>query len=179
MGYSWGETEEERAARYPCDDVMPEPHQSAYRAIDVDAPSALVWRWLCQLRAAPYSYDWIDNRGRRSPRELIDGLDDVQIGQRVMSIFEIVHIEPGRSFTLAAPHSVFGNVAGTYQVVPTAHDRSRIFVKLNVIYPWRVFGPIMRKVPPVGDLVMMRKQLLTLKKLAERDARRAAEPAGP
>jgi hypothetical protein len=172
LGYSWGESEAERAARYPCDDVMPGPQQSMYRAIDVDAPAPLVWRWLCQLRCAPYSYDWIDNWGRRSPRELTPGLDDVALGPRALSFFEIAGFEPDRSITLHAKKSVFGELAVSYCVSPKSDDRSRIRVKLLVTYPRRV-RRVMRHVPPVGDLIMMRKPLRTLKKLAERDHARA------
>jgi hypothetical protein len=174
LGYSWGETAAERSAHYPCDELIPEPHQACYRAIDVNAPAPLVFRWLCQLRAAPYSYDWIDNLGRRSPPELTPGLDDVQLGQQVMSLFEIAHVDPGRSLTLFALKSIFGRLAITYQVVSAGDDRSRIVVKLNVFYPWRALAPILRRVPPLGDLFMMRKQLRTLKQYAERDAVRAA-----
>jgi hypothetical protein len=154
--------------------LIADPHQECHRAIDVDAPAPLTFRWLCQLRAAPYSYDWIDNLGRRSPPELTPGLEDVQVGQKAVAMFTIADIEPGRSLTLFTPKSIFGKVAITYQVVERGADRSRIVVKLDVFYPWRVIGPIMRRVPPIGDLIMMRKQLLNLKKYAERDARRAA-----
>ncbi|MEX2267060.1 MAG: hypothetical protein WEA75_00090 [Acidimicrobiia bacterium] len=167
LGYSWGETEAERAASYPCDGLIAEPHQTCYRAISVDAPAPLVWRWFCQLRVAPYSYDWIDNLGRRSPRELTPGLDDLEVGQKAVAIFEIAGFERDRSLTLYAPRSIFGEVAISYCVTPTADERSRITVKLMVRYPgvWH----FMRHVPPIGDLVMMRKQLRNLKKLAERD----------
>ncbi|MSO79434.1 MAG: hypothetical protein EXQ79_07480 [Acidimicrobiia bacterium] len=167
LGYSWGDTDAERTATYPCDRLIAEPHQTCHRAIDVDAPAPLVWRWLCQLRAAPYSYDWIDNRGRRSPRELTPGLDDLAVGQRAVVIFEVANFERDRSITLYAPHSIFGELALSYCVAPSAPDRSRITVRLIVRYPgkWRV----MRHVPPIGDLVMMRKQLRTLKRYAERD----------
>ena len=177
IGYSWGETEAERTARYPCDDVMPEPEQAAYRAIDVDAPAPLVWRWLGQLRVAPYSYDWIDNWGRRSPRELTPGLDDVALGQRAMVMFEIAGFEPDRSLTLHAEKSVFGEVVVSYRVVPRADETSRLTAKVVVTYP-RV-ARLMRHVPPLGDLIMMRKQLRTLKKLAERDHERDRDPTAP
>lgn len=166
LGYSWGETEAERAASYPCDALLPEPHQTVHRAIDVDAPAALVWRWLCQLRAAPYSYDWVDNWGRRSPRELTPGLDQLEIGQRAMAIFEVAGFERDRSITLHAEKSVFGHLAVSYCVAARGEDRSRITVRLLVRYP-RSVAWLMRRVPPVGDLVMMRKQLRTIKKLAE------------
>ena len=124
LGYSWGDTEAERAARYPCDDLMPDPQQSIYRAIDVDAPAPLVWRWLCQLRVAPYSYDWIDNWGRRSPRELTPGLDDLEEGQRAVAIFKVAAFERDRSITLSAEKSMFGDLALTYQAMPgTARRR--------------------------------------------------------
>jgi hypothetical protein len=173
LGYSWGETEAERAAWYPCDDLMPEPQQSAYRAIDVDAPAPLVFRWLGQLRVAPYSYDWIDNWGRRSPRELTPGLEELALGQRAMVFFEVTGFEPDESLTLHARKSVFGDVGITYRISPGADETSRIAAKVVVTYP-RV-ARLMRHVPPLGDLIMMRKQLRTLKQLAERDHARGGK----
>lgn len=171
MGYSWGETEAERAAAYPCDNLIAEPHHAYYRAISVDAPAPIVYRWFCQLRVAPYSYDWIDNRGRRSPRELTPGLERLEVGQRAVAIFQIANFEHDRSLTLYAPRSVFGEVAISYCVVPAAHHGSRITAKLLVRYPRRAW--LIRRVLPMGDLIMMRKQLRTLRQLAERDHRRS------
>lgn len=167
LGYSWGETEAERAAAYPCDGLIEDPHQEAWRAIDVDAPAPLVWRWLCQLRVAPYSYDWIDNWGRRSPRELTPGLDEMERGDKAVAIFEVADFERDRSITLHAPKSIFGNVALCYVVTPLDEQHSRLTAKVVVHYPGR--WKFMRHVPPVGDWIMMRKQLRTLKKYAERD----------
>jgi hypothetical protein len=145
------------------------PRRTLFRAVDVDAPRAVTFRWLCQLRIAPYSYDWIDNFGRRSPQKLIDGVDALAVGQRVMRIFRLAAFDRPRHITLVLDDGparrFFGDLAGTYEVVPRS-DASRIVVKLVVGHPGRPFGwtaPLL----PWGDLVMMRKQLLTLKALAE------------
>jgi hypothetical protein len=136
----------------------------------VDAPAAVLVRWLCQLRVAPYSYDWIDNFGRRSPRRLAPGLDELEIGQRVATIFRLVGFEPGRSITIDSTTAVFGRVVLSYVVVPRTPGESRLLVKLAFRPPAGPYGWVARRLLPLGDLVMMRKQLRTFKALAERDS---------
>lgn len=165
---TWGSTPAERALAFPCDRHLPEADAAWFRAVDVEAPVATVFRWLCQLRAAPYSYDWIDNFGRTSPRTLTPGLDALAVGQRVMSIFDLVEFERDRHLTLRMRRAtgLFGEFAVTYLVVPRGAGSSRIVVKLLVRYP-TTHAAVVRVLGPWLDLFMMRKQLVTLKALAE------------
>ena len=89
-----------------------------------------------------------------------------------MRIFRLAAFEPGRHLTLvlydAVSRRFFGEIAVTYRVAPAAGG-SRLVVKLCIRRPGgtsRLLSPLLH----AGDLVMMRKQLLTLKALAERDA---------
>ena len=167
---AWGSTASERAEHFPCDDLIDSARTELFRAVDVGAPAAVAFRWVCQLRVAPYSYDLLDNFGRRSPRELTPGLDDLEVGQRVMTIFRLASFESGRSFTIDAHTTLFGYLAVTYRVDSVDDERSRIVVKLVVAARRGCVAWGMDRVLPAGDLVMMRKQLLTLKRLAQRDA---------
>jgi hypothetical protein len=172
---TWGSTEEERVAAYPCDRWLEGAEEELWRAIDVAAPPAVVFRWLCQLRAAPYSYDWIDNLGRRSPRELTPGLEDLAEGQRVMTIFRLVEFARDRHITLVLERGkrAFGELAMTYAVEP-APGGSRLVAKLVIKRP-RGPGRLLSPLLPAGDLIMMKKQLRTLKALAERDQEAALQ----
>ena len=162
----WGSTPEERARPFPCDRYLPDADDVLDRAVDVSALPEMLFRWLCQLRAAPYSYDWIDNRGRRSPHVLTTGLEQLEAGQRFMTIFRLVEFEPGRSITVLHDGRWFGRVAGSYEVAEEGRAAS------SIVAPARVLpaGPGSSPPPPMlpaGDLVMMRRQLLNLKGLAE------------
>lgn len=165
---NWGSTAAERDRPYPCDRYLADPDHTMFRAVDVAAPVELTFRWLCQLRAAPYSYDKLDNLGRRSPQHLIEGLEDLAPGQRMQTVFHLEEFEPGRSLTMTHRGPLFGRVACTYLAQPGGPDRSRIVVKITCTYP-RTPAQLLRLVLPPGDLVMMRRQLLNLKGLAERD----------
>jgi hypothetical protein len=175
VAHTWNTTIEERSRSYPCDGVIGGTTSALYRAIDVEAAAPLVFRWLCQLRVAPYSYDWIDNFGRRSPQQLMPGLDALAVGQPVMRIFRLISFERNRQITVRfrsrgfARHA-FGDLAVTYDVKVVSENASRIVAKLLVRYPPRPHGWLVRLLLPWGDLVMMRKQLMNLKRLAERDA---------
>ena len=147
---------------------MSNPDGAVFRAIDIVAPPAIVFRWLCQLRVAPYSYDLLDNLGRTSPRELTPGLDDLAVGQRVMTIFELVEFERDHHITLVLDRGrwLFGDLAVTYRVTPAAGG-SRLVVKM-VARARGLLARALQPAMPAGDLVMMRKQFLTIKQLAER-----------
>ena len=70
-----------------------------------------------------------------------------------------------------AAERLFGLQALTYQVNPRGAG-SRLIGRLNVRPPRRVWEQARYALLVWGDLIMMRKQLLTFKALAERDARR-------
>jgi hypothetical protein len=164
---SWGSTAAERAAPLRCDELVPDPKAMLLRAVDIDAPPALVYRWLCQLRFAPYSYDWIDNWGRRSPQQLTPGADRLERGQRMVSIFRLADFQPGSRITLEQRGRLFGHLAITYAVSERGQGGSRLVMRIA----WGPPGvPFSRSLLSVGDLVMARRQLLNLKALAERDA---------
>jgi hypothetical protein len=168
----WGTTAAERSAAYPCDDVLPDAVKSMHRAIDVAAPPSVVFRWLCQLRVAPYSYDLLDNLGRRSPRQLTAGLEQLERGQKFMIIYELAGFEPDKQITVRSKlfKGAFGNQSVTYQVSPLANGGTRLLVKRRLKPPRGPHGPLIKLNLPVIDLIMTRKQLKTLKKLAEKQA---------
>ena len=170
---SWGATTQDAAATYRCDELMPAAPGRWLRAIDVDAPARVTFRWVCQLRAAPYSYDWLDNRGRRSPRRPLPWCWDLTAGDDVMTIFTLESFEPDRELTVTmkpgSPTVAFGRIALTYRVTPT--DRGgRLVSALRTDDPPGPFAATRRRTLAWGDLVMMRKQLRTLAALAEADA---------
>ena len=160
---SWGARPGERDMELGCERHIDGPHQVLLRAVDVPVTAGVLFRWVCQLRAAPYSYDWIDNRGRRSPRTLTPGLEQLEVGQRFMTIFRLAEFEPGRSVTLVHEGPYFGRVAGTYLVTGEGPEASRLLVRLLVRYPDGLRGVLGSLALPAGDLVMMRRQLLNLR----------------
>lgn len=171
VAWTWGSTPEERKMSFPCDAHLSDADDEYFRAVHVDAPADVVFRWLCQLKIAPYSYDLIDNLGRRSPRRLTPGTENLALGQKVMTIFEVVEFEKNRhlTVTLSDPRAkaLFGQVTLSYVVLPITEDSCRLVAKLGVIHSRKIPRTLTHGTLPWGDLVMMRKQLLNLKNLSE------------
>ena len=161
IGDRWGVTDAEVRLPYPCDLEVPGAQVQAWRGVSVAATPAQVWPWLRQLRLAPYSYDWVDNLGRRSPRELRD-LPDPQPGEPFTTVAarfdcgRVLSVVPGEQLTA----EILGSVM-SYVVTPDGPG-SRLLMKL-VLPRRRWWSTAM----VLGDLPMARKQLLNLKRLAE------------
>ena len=162
LGDRWGVSENDTLRSYPCDDFVASPTMQAWRGVLVEAPAPAVWPWVAQIRLAPYSYDWIDNRGRRSPRELA-GLPEPAVGDRFTTaggreLGRIVSVDPGKQLT--------GTIMGAYMsyvLIPREHHRTRLLLKVVMqTTPRAALGLCL------GDLIMTRRQLLNFKQLAER-----------
>lgn len=124
------------------------------------------------MKVAPYSYDWIDNLGRQSPQSLIRGLEDLATGQTMMFFFEVIDFERSRHITVRQrPKTVgaliFGDVVVSYLIVPHAQNACRLLIKAAIQHPPAPIGWLTRILLPWGDLIMMRRQLLNFKQLAE------------
>jgi len=160
IGDRWGVSDAEVARRYPCDDVVAAPALEAWRGVTVAATPERLWPWVTQIRLAPYSYDWVDNLGRRSPQEL-RGLPEPVVGEHFTAtagrpVGRILSVTPGEELT--------GRIAGavmSYVLVPEPGG-TRLLMKI-VMARGRLLAPVVS----VGDLVMARRQLTTFRRLAE------------
>lgn len=164
----WGATAEEVARWYPADGMVDGRVVHLTRAVSAPAPADIVYRWLCQLTLAPYSYDWLDNSGKKSPATLRAGSDELRVGRRLMGIFTLTDVRPARQFSALMTHGrgFFGEIALTYAAEPVDAEHTRIVCRVAA-----QDRPLFATLLAWGDLLMMRKQLRTLAAYAARDAR--------
>ena len=161
IGQRWGVTDAEVARRYPCDDLVESPVLQLWRGVTVDASPAEVWPWLCQLQVAPYSYDWIDNLGQRSPREL-RGLPDPEPGGHFSQ--SAGRFKVGRVLSIGHEEHLTAVILGAVMSYVLSADGTSTRLLLKIVMERRHwYGPVLA----VGDWPMARRQLLNLKGLAE------------
>lgn len=121
IGDRWGVTNDEVIRHYPCDDVVLAPVVQAWRGVTVHATPDDIWPWVTQIRLAPYSYDLVDNFGRRSPQELRD-LADPAPGQ----YFTVAGGRPsGRILTVEPRTQLTGQIMGARCPTCSRHPTRR------------------------------------------------------
>lgn len=84
----WGATDEELDRGFPGADIIPGASRSATMAVTIDAPPSRVWPWLVQMgvdRGGWYSWDRLDNFGRRSTDRVHPEWQDVAVGDRFVA----------------------------------------------------------------------------------------------
>lgn len=102
----WGATDDEVNGPMVVDDLLPDARLVATRAISVDAPTGDVFAWLRQMgfgRAGWYSYDLLDNLGRRSARRILPEWQFLSTGDTVPggpADFTALVVDPPRTLVL-------------------------------------------------------------------------------
>jgi hypothetical protein len=161
LGHRWGVTDGEVARSYPCDVLVPDAELQVWRGVSVSAPPERVWPWLCQVQVAPYSYDWIDNLGRRSPQALLGRPDPLpgqpfsQVGGR-FPVGRVLAVQSGQHLT--------ATIMGAVMSYVLAPDGAGTRLLLKIVMPRRRWYT---EALALGDLPMARRQLLNFKACAE------------
>ncbi|MEY4246550.1 MAG: hypothetical protein RIS69_97 [Actinomycetota bacterium] len=169
----WGATAEEISSSMVGDDLCSDATVVATRSITIGAAPQEVFPWIRQMgfgRGGWYSYDWLDNLGRKSATTIHDEWQSVEAGDKIPSgpisftaaivdaprhfVLEIQSLgkkSPKLHFTLA--YELRDNPQGTRLVT---RMRSRINLPLGSLFEKLILGP--------GDGIMLRRQLLNIKK---------------
>ncbi len=178
---NWGSTATEVASDLPGDDLLADG-QRGTRCIDIQAPPEVVFDFLAQMgfgRAGWYSYDWVDNLGRRSADNLheewmVTSAGDSIPGGPIDFVAETVH-RPRQLVLDLGNQRLIGHDIGftlSYQLVPDrqpadgSSEWTRV-VSRAVVLVAGPLGSVATWLLLHGDAVMVRRQLLGLKERAE------------
>ena len=174
----WGATPEELARRLPGDEIVRHPIFNATRAVTVNARPEDIWPWIIQLgfyRAGWYTYDVLDNFGRRSAERIVPELQHMAVG-------DLVPFGPGKSAGIwvkeFVPNSsmVWWNkkedrTTWVWSLDPLPDGRTRLLTRVRAPLNWaEPVSAVWLVMLELADFPMMRKLLLGIKRRAERQA---------
>ena len=173
FGMRWGATAEELSTPIAGDEWLdggPAVRVRMTRAITIAAPPSAVWPWLTQLGrgAGWYSYDRLDNGGKRSARRLVSWIPGPEIGDAA-PIGYLRALVPGVEtawwfdgrFAGAACRAVYA-----YRLRP-AGEATRLILRVSAdgagwTAPFAAWVLL-----PLIDSIMARRQLIGLREAVE------------
>ena len=128
----WGATDEELIRPFPGAELIPEGTRASTMAVTLEAPAAEVWPWLVQMgwdRAGWYSWDRLDNGGRRSATTIHPEWQHLAVGDNVsawsqdgpVNAWQVAALEPRRFLGLRGLTDLRGRVLDPSQPRPSAY----------------------------------------------------------
>lgn len=169
----WGATPDEVIRPMVGDDICTDARLVATRAMTLDAAPSVVFPWLRQMgfgRAGWYSYDVIDNLGRRSARTINPEWQSLSSGDEVPggpASFTAVVVDPPRAIVIVLGDGSAVTRKVTFTLAYELRDdprgtrlvsrvRARVDIPGGRVIERFLLGP--------GDGIMLRRQLLNIAK---------------
>jgi hypothetical protein len=165
----------ERRWRIEGDDIVPDPRAQLTHATTIEAPPKGVWPWLLQMgcqRAGWYSWDILDNAGKRSAGRIIPALQHLKVGDVLpwrpagAEGFKVLRMVPERALVLG---SEAPDWSGTWAFVlePVGPNRTRLVTRYRAAYPSSARMSFALPFLKAVHAFMERKQLRTIRHNAE------------
>jgi len=174
-------TRREHLLALPGDELIRDAAGSLTNAITVHCSRRELWPWLIQMgadRAGWYSYDVLDNGGRRSAERILQGLQSPSVGAVFPALpgrrdgFILLDNEPGSWLVLGWPDSEGGYVVTwSFMLVDIDENTTRLIVRARANDDYRFHGlpkAVGFWLGRVVHFIMERKQLLEIARRAER-----------
>ena len=143
------------------------------RCIEIRAHASDIFVWLKQLRIAPYSYDFIDNRFRKSPKYIIENLPPLKVNSHFLLSFHIFGFEEN-SFIVCrfcqpinAPVNLYMKDLFIEYRIEEQGTKTKLWCKLKGYINTDISSKGFFFIFSVIDKIMMARQLKNIKKLSE------------
>ena len=130
--------------------LIPEPIASWTHAITIASPAKKVWPWIAQMgadRAGWYSYDFIDNGGKPSAKNILPQYQDVVVGQIFPAIpnatdaFVVTDVDVEHYLVLNVPQiDAIPIVSWTFQLEREENSNTRLLVRARMSASWQVLA---------------------------------------
>jgi hypothetical protein len=190
----WGATEAELIQCWPGDEMIPHPRRQVTHAITIAAPAATVWALIVQIgqdRAGYYSYSWLENlfgADIHNIDRIVPEYQQRQVGDIVWMApkdryggqgrMVVALLEPGKSMVLVDPESWDISQDGeaakglwAFHVREIDNSTTRLVIRGSTGEKSRGADLMDYLFWEPAHFFMERKMMLTVRELAEREAR--------
>lgn len=143
------------------------------RSVEINAGVPDIFVWLKQLRIAPYSYDFIDNKSRKSPEYIIENLPPLKVNTHYLLAFHIYDFAENSFITgrycepINQPVNLYMKDMYIEYRIEDKGKTAKLWCKVKGYYYPDIFSRGFFRVFSLANKVMMTKQLHNIKKLSE------------
>jgi len=146
------------------------------RCIEISANASDIFVWLKQLCIAPYSYDFIDNRCRKSPDYIVENLPLLKVNTHYLLAFHILEFEEN-SFVVCRFCEPINPPVNLYMKdlffeyrIAKEGTKTKLWCKIKGHFNNNISSKGFFFIFSVVNKIMMARQLKNIKKLSELSA---------